>query len=356
MFKTSYTFCNSLYLNLPEQSPEKEIASSLSSLSSLPFVRIASLNIQVKQYGTSDDQNEDDEEELYFDALECYIEDSNEKGQAVRQKSEEGERQKSYTALTPQKTHDARNGYTGVNNKAISVEKGRDQFRHLRYRANGTSVLIFPFFISCTGGTSPSKRQVHSDIYVWTFGYVTNCPSPEKYMHRSLEKCANVCGSDMCTYHCMRDSSKTNLVEFCAKPKILFGFCPEYDPVDQTIQKDQATPCNSTSSLTYYNSSDIYYCDPDNCLQLHGSSDQPGATTLTTLMTDSTDMNSGDIQQTCSLQKCFLIPLLFIVVGVAFAIVWILRNFKIFSARPRNERNPKNMEKRMKRALLCSKC
>lgn len=102
MFKTSYTFCNSLYLNLPEQSPEKEIASSLSSLSSLPFVRIASLNIQVKQYGTSDDQNEDDEEELYFDALECYIENSNEKGQAVRQKSEEGERQKSYTALTPQ--------------------------------------------------------------------------------------------------------------------------------------------------------------------------------------------------------------------------------------------------------------
>lgn len=38
------------------------------------------------------------------------------------------------------------------------------------------------------------------------------------------------------------------------------GYCPEYDPVDQTIQKDLATLCNSTSSKNYYNSSDIYFC------------------------------------------------------------------------------------------------
>lgn len=37
-------------------------------------------------------------------------------------------------------------------------------------------------------------------------------------------------------------------------------FCPEYDPVDQTIQKDLATLCNSTFSRNYYNSSDIYFC------------------------------------------------------------------------------------------------
>lgn len=39
--------------------------------------------------------------------------------------------------------------------------------------------------------------------------------------------CAEVCGSYMqdgnCAYHCMRDSSKTKLVEFCAKPKPFFG-------------------------------------------------------------------------------------------------------------------------------------
>lgn len=69
--------------------------------------------------------------------------------------------------------------------------------------------------------------QNHSEIYQSTLGYVSNCPSPREYMQISLEKCANVCESHMqngdCVYHCMRDSSKTRLVEFCAKPEILFG-------------------------------------------------------------------------------------------------------------------------------------
>lgn len=38
-------------------------------------------------------------------------------------------------------------------------------------------------------------------------------------------------------------------------------YCPEYDPVDQTIQKDTATLCNSKLSRNYYNSSDIYFCE-----------------------------------------------------------------------------------------------
>lgn len=46
-------------------------------------------------------------------------------------------------------------------------------------------------------------------------------------MNKTLEKCVDVCKSYIkdgnCEYHCMRDSSKTTLVEFCAKPKILFG-------------------------------------------------------------------------------------------------------------------------------------
>lgn len=46
-------------------------------------------------------------------------------------------------------------------------------------------------------------------------------------MNKTLEKCGDVCGSYIkdgnCTYHCMRDSSKKRLVEFCAKPKIFFG-------------------------------------------------------------------------------------------------------------------------------------
>lgn len=68
--------------------------------------------------------------------------------------------------------------------------------------------------------------QGHSEIYQCTLDIVSRCPSPGEYKQKSIAKCAHVCGSNMqdenCGYHCMRDSSKTKLVEFCAKPEILF--------------------------------------------------------------------------------------------------------------------------------------
>lgn len=49
-------------------------------------------------------------------------------------------------------------------------------------------------------------------------------------------------------------------IGFLLQFKIYEDYCPEYDPVDQTIQKDLATLCNSKFSRTYYYSSDIYFC------------------------------------------------------------------------------------------------
>lgn len=75
---------------------------------------------------------------------------------------------------------------------------------------------LFAFFI-----------QKHSQIYESSLAIVFKCPNSSEYMYKTLEKCANVCGNSIqdgsCAYHCMRDSSKTKLVECCAKPKILFG-------------------------------------------------------------------------------------------------------------------------------------
>lgn len=56
---------------------------------------------------------------------------------------------------------------------------------------------------------------------------VSKCPNNyEELLQRSNIKCIDVCGrgfDEDCKYHCMRDSTKSTLVEFCAKPKILFG-------------------------------------------------------------------------------------------------------------------------------------
>lgn len=139
-------------------------------------------------------------------------------------------------------------------------------------------------------------------------------------MQRATDKCAEVCTNNIkdgsCSYHCMRDSYKTSLVEFCAKPKLLFGenlfdhltihttlkysydirkkyfflnsyllyyimwmhvelrnvnipsfiflfkdFCPEYDPIGRTIQKDIYTRCKPSNPLhLFYRSSDLSFC------------------------------------------------------------------------------------------------
>nr|XP_034335306.1 uncharacterized protein LOC105328989 [Crassostrea gigas] len=203
-------------------------------------------------------------------------------------------------------------------------------------------LLLALFFWPCAGGTGHGsgqpEHQGHSEIYPSTLNVVSNCPSIEEYVQRSLANCAVVCGSyiqdENCAYHCMRDSSKTKLVEFCAKPKPLFGFCPEYDPVDQTIQKDTDTLCNSTFYQNYYNSSDIYYCDPNNCLQLRESSVLSGATTLTTLMNETTEMNDGDSQESFLWMFVGLAALtLAIIIGYILHGVFV--RLGIFSARTR---------------------
>lgn len=200
--------------------------------------------------------------------------------------------------------HDAESSDADAHGREMTVEK-QEIYKDCNRSCHGTILIkgilcLALFCLPFVGGTGHGndiiERQEYSEIVKSTLGYVSNCPNSRE--HIQITNCTDVCGRNTnCTYHCMRDSSKTNLVEFCAEPKILFGYCPEYDPVDHTIQKDLATPCNSKFSQAYYYSSDIFFCDPDNCLQVHGSNVRSGATTLTTLMTGTTEINGGDNPQ-----------------------------------------------------------
>lgn len=169
--------------------------------------------------------------------------------------------------------------------------------------------------LPCAGGSdledSQHKQQTVHGIYQHTLRTVSHCPSVSDYIQRARDKCAEVCTNniqhDRCSYHCMRDSYKTSLVEFCAKPKSLFGYCPEYDPIGQRIQKDIYTPCNpSDSSKILYSSSNLFFCDPGNCLQLREAGVRTG---LTSLMTDATPV-SGDINDTWLSQYWYVLLLL----------------------------------------------
>lgn len=177
-----------------------------------------------------------------------------------------------------------------------------------------STLCLVLFLLHCAGGGGQPDQQSLSEIYQCTLDIVSRCPSPREYIQKSIAKCAYVCESyrqdGNCAYHCMRDSSKTKLVEFCAKPEILFDYCPEFDPVHQTIQKDTATLCNSTSTRNYYSSSDIYFCDPENCLQLHESSVRSGAKTP---MSETTEINSGDSQEKLITLFVFMAALILVV-------------------------------------------
>lgn len=116
----------------------------------------------------------------------------------------------------------------------------------------------------------------------------------------------------------MRDSSKKSLVEFCAKPVRLFDYCPVYDLRGQRIQKDFDALCKKSKSFQrHYNSSDIFFCDPENCLQLQDAS---GSTDLTGLVTEAIPSDSGDINDTLSPQYWYM-PLLFSLAVIAVLVI-----------------------------------
>lgn len=83
------------------------------------------------------------------------------------------------------------------------------------------------------------------------------------------------------------------------------------------------------------------------------SSDRSVQTTLSALMTGTTEMNGGEIQEVGSLQNWILILLsVVVVIFAASVIVFILRRFGIFSVRPRNKHYQEDEEKKNKEWLI----
>nr|XP_034331395.1 uncharacterized protein LOC117690805 [Crassostrea gigas] len=135
---------------------------------------------------------------------------------------------------------------------------------------------------------SPSVRT--SQVCTETVTNVSECPSNVKeYEKRATEKCNKACGNSKrdikYKYHCMLDSTHKYLIEMCAIPEYVFDYCPAYDLKGPQIQKDESRRCNTSSSRTYYNSDELFFCDLTNCLDSLTSttSDSPSETTDMTM-------------------------------------------------------------------------
>lgn len=232
------------------------------------------------------------------------------------------------------KMSDERRKERGANNISAFAEQTNDNFSDYSSKLKRGTFALCSQFLPCVGGNdledSHHTQQTINGIYQHTLRIVSHCPSVSDYIQRGTDKCAEVCTNniqdDGCSYHCMRDSYKTSLVEFCAKPKFLFSFCPEYDPIGRTIQHDYYTPCNSSeSSQIFYRSSDLFFCDQGNCLQLHD-------TTVTGLITEATPV-SGNIND-----MIWPIVLLFILLLLS-AVLLVIR---VRKAVARNRKLAKN--------------
>lgn len=139
-----------------------------------------------------------------------------------------------------------------------------------------------------------SPLVMTSQVCTETVTNVTECPSNvNEYEKRATEKCTKACGNSKgdikYKYHCMLDSTHKYLIEMCAIPEYLFDYCPAYDVKGPQIQKDESRPCNTSSSRTYYNSDELFFCDLTNCLDSFTSTtcDSPSETTdITTQIPD----------------------------------------------------------------------
>nr|XP_034331439.1 uncharacterized protein LOC117690832 [Crassostrea gigas] len=184
-------------------------------------------------------------------------------------------------------------------------------------------ILVFSHCAWVDGlGYGQQENKTVFGIFQHTVSTVSHCPHESEYMKRASDKCAVACGrffqTEYCAYHCMRDSSKKSLVEFCANPVRLFDYCPVYDLRGQRIQKDFDALCKKSKSFQrHYNSSDIFFCDPENCLQLQDAS---GSTDLTGLVTEAIPSDSGDINDTLSPQYWYM-PLLFSLAVIAVLVI-----------------------------------
>lgn len=147
--------------------------------------------------------------------------------------------------------------------------------------------LIFIYFFI--------QKPIISQICTETVTKVSECLSDTSEFEKwASEKCSKACENSsergyQFKYHCMWDSTHRELLEMCATPKLLFGFCPAYDLKGQQIQKDESRPCKTSSSRTYYNSDEMFFCDLTNCLESPTSttSDSPSETTdITTQIPD----------------------------------------------------------------------
>ncbi|XP_052711025.1 uncharacterized protein LOC128185476, partial [Crassostrea angulata] len=141
-------------------------------------------------------------------------------------------------------------------------------------------------------------KPIFSQVCTETVTKVSECPSnTSEYEKRASEKCSKACGNSegdiRYKYHCMLDSTHNELLEMCAIPKYLFDYCPAIDRKGQRIQKDESRPCSTSSSRTYYNSDELFFCDLTNCLESptsttsDSSSEKPDMTR--------TQMSNGEI-------------------------------------------------------------
>lgn len=202
-----------------------------------------------------------------------------------------------------------------------------------------------------------SFPQAFNGIYEHTLGKVLHCPNISDYIRRASDKCAEVCGNYIqdgnCSYHCMRDSSKTSFVEFCAEPISLFDYCPVYDLFGRRIQMDISTLCNpSNHSQRVYESSDIFFCDPGKCLQL---AETAVNTVLTHLITEKTTINNGGINPAWSLQNWLNMMLLLglpVFLGFVLLCIFLMRkNLSACFRKMTQRRNPADINEQMSRFI-----
>lgn len=191
-------------------------------------------------------------------------------------------------------------------------------------------VFIFSFlwqFSACIGGCYDMKQTIQT---------VSGCPSTEAEwnVRAALKNCAAMC-SDF-SYHCLITKEMNAMIEVCAEPKYIQGYCTYFDTADDRIKGLYAADCSKYQNpcpTRYHSTKAFQYQDCYDLVRAYVTV-HPSSTSSTPVNTNTLTNSTGNSSNNTSEEKSIttiviaLVLVLIVITVVIFGVVIFIRRGK----------------------------
>lgn len=186
-------------------------------------------------------------------------------------------------------------------------------------------VFIFSFlwqFSACVGACYDMTQTIET---------VSGCPhtEPEWNVRAALKNCGAMCSDS--SYHCLITKDMNAMIEVCAEPKYIQGYCTYFDTADDRIKGLYAADCSKYENpcpTRYYSTKAFQYQACYDLVRAYATVN-PSSTSSTSVITkteNSTANTSNNTSEETSLAPIIIpIVLVLVIVVISFAILILIK-------------------------------